>query len=183
MSPRFTFAAACVCVLAATLAGCSKPSTDAPQPAPSVSATPAASGGAPSEAGAAAAPAPAKGARSFTGSYTTTAVTAITVPEGAKWKGEDGKEGVGDGKLTLEISGGDAVTGTFEGALGAGFLEGRRDGELVTAALRPKEADDNGFYGTFSAKVTGDQLVGTLAASRANAGLVREGKATLTGKR
>ena len=43
--------------------------------------------------------------------------------------------------------------------------------------------DDNGFYGTFSAKVTGDQLVGALAASRANAGLVREGKATLTGKR
>lgn len=182
MSPRFTFAAACVCVLAATLAGCSKPSTDAPQPAPS--AVPTASGAAPAGSGATEAPKqPAKGARSFTGSYTTTAVTAITVPEGAKWKGEDGKEGVGDGKLTLEISGGDAVTGTFEGALGAGFLEGRRDGELVTAALRPKEADDNGFYGTFSAKVTGDQLVGTLAASRANAGLVREGKATLTGKR
>ena len=182
MSPRLTFAAACVCVLAATLAGCSKPSTDAPQPAPS--AVPTASGAAPAGSGATEAPKqPAKGARSFTGSYTTTAVTAITVPEGAKWKGEDGKEGVGDGKLTLEISGGDAVTGTFEGALGAGFLEGRRDGELVTAALRPKEADDNGFYGTFSAKVTGDQLVGTLAASRANAGLVREGKATLTGKR
>ncbi len=182
MSPRLTFAAACVCVLAATLAGCSKPSTDAPQPSPS--AVPTASGAAPAGSGATEAPKqPAKGARSFTGSYTTTAVTAITVPEGAKWKGEDGKEGVGDGKLTLEISGGDAVTGTFEGALGAGFLEGRRDGELVTAALRPKEADDNGFYGTFSAKVTGDQLVGTLAASRANAGLVREGKATLTGKR
>ena len=182
MSPRLTFAAACVCVLAGTRAGCSKPSTGAPQPAPS--AVPTASGAAPAGSGATEAPKqPAKGARSFTGSYTTTAVTAITVPEGAKWKGEDGKEGVGDGKLTLEISGGDAVTGTFEGALGAGFLEGRRDGELVTAALRPKEADDNGFYGTFSAKVTGDQLVGTLAASRANAGLVREGKATLTGKR
>ena len=182
MSPRLTFAAACVCVLAATLAGCSKPSTDAPQPAPS--AVPTASGAARAGSGATEAPKqPAKDARSFTGSYTTTAVTAITVPEGAKWKGEDGKEGVGDGKLTLEISGGDAVTGTFEGALGAGFLEGRRDGELVTAALRPKEADDNGFYGTLSAKVTGDQLVGALAASRANAGLVREGKATLTGKR
>lgn len=187
MSPRLAIAAACVCVLAATLTGCSKPSTDAPQPATSatsVSATPAASGGAPSEAGAAAAPAPAPAtrARSFAGSYTTTAVTAITVPEGAKWKGEDGKEGVGDGKLTLEIAANDAVTGTFEGALGAGFVEGRREGDVVTATLRPKEADDNGFYGTLTAKLAGEQLAGTLSASRANAGLVREGKVTLAGK-
>lgn len=184
MSPRLALALALALATfaAASLAGCSKPSTDTAPPASSASSAPS---GAPAEAGAAEAPSgasrPAKGPRAFAGSYTTTAVTAITVPEGAKWKGEDGKEGVGEGKLTLEIAANDAVTGTFEGALGAGFVEGRREGDVVTATLRPKEADDNGFYGTLTAKLAGEQLAGTLSASRANAGLVREGKLTLSG--
>lgn len=176
MSAR-TSAFRAVFVLAAlAFAGCSKPTTDTAPPASS--AAPALAEASAADA-AAAATTPAKGPRTFTGTYTTTAVTAITVPDGAKWKGEDGKEGIGEGKLTLEIAADDTVKGTFEGALGAGLVEGRRDGETVTANLRPTAADDAGFYGTLSGTLAGDRLTGTLTSSRANAGLVREGKLTL----
>ena len=163
---------------------CKKDPDPAPTPAESASsvAAPAASVSAAPSAGASAAPAAAGQAASFTGTYTTTAVTTLTVPEAAKWKGEDGNEGVGEGKIAVEVTGDGRVTGTVEGALGAGLVDGRLEGDTLAATIRRKDPTDNGFYGTITAKITGDKGEGTLRASRGNAGLVREGKLTLAKK-
>jgi hypothetical protein len=172
---------------------CSKPQ-DGAQPAASAtaqaSAAPSAQGSAaasaaPSGSGSAAtgAGATAKGqASSYDGKYTTTALSTINVPEGAKWKGEDSQDGVGEGKLALAVDGDGRVTGTYEGALGAGTADGQVQGDTLTATLRPKDPAAPGFYGTVLAKIAGDKVDGTLAASRGNAGLVREGKLSLAKK-
>ncbi len=179
MSARLARLAGIVSVLVG-LCACTKPAPDGAQT--TASATPSAAP-APNEASApdsGAAKAPSTGsAATFEGTYTTTAVAAITVPEGAKWKGEEGQDGVGEGKLKLDIDAEGRVTGTVEGALGAGLLEGRRSGDLVTATIRRKDPADQGFYGTVDGKVAGDKVEGTVSASRGNAGMVREGKFSL----
>ena len=168
---------------------CSKPQ-DGAQPAgsaaPQASATPSAQGSAAASAapaGSGSAGATAKGqASSYDGKYTTTALATISVPEGSKWKGEDSQDGVGEGKLALAVDGEGRVTGTYEGALGAGTADGQVQGDTLTATLRPKDPAAPGFYGTVLAKIAGDKVDGTLAASRGNAGLVREGKLSLAKK-
>jgi hypothetical protein len=170
---------------------CSKPQ-DGAQPAgsaaPQASATPsaqasAAASAAPAGSGATTTGAATKGqASSYDGKYTTTALATISVPEGSKWKGEDSQDGVGEGKLALAVDGEGRVTGTYEGALGAGTADGQVQGDTLTATLRPKDPAAPGFYGTVLAKIAGDKVDGTLAASRGNAGLVREGKLSLAKK-
>ena len=165
--------------------GCTKPPPDGSGGASSATtATASAPGPATSAlASSSAAPAgsgtPGAKAASYDGKYTTTAVSAITVPEGTKWKGEEGTEGVGEGKLSLEVGADGRLTGTVDGPLGAALVEGHLEGETLTATFRRKDPADNGFYGTLGGKVTGDKVEGALTASRGNAGLVREGKFSL----
>ena len=181
-----------VLTLAAALAlgstACKKDPEATPSPTGSASTAtepaPVGTGSAAPSAGAAASGAqpPAGRASAYEGKYTTTAVTSITVPDAAKWKGEEGNEGVGEGKLALDVTADGRVTGTVDGALGAGLVDGRLDGDTLAATIRRQDPTDNGFYGTISAKITADKGEGTLQASRGNAGLVREGKLTLAKK-
>jgi hypothetical protein len=174
------FFAAFVATIASV--GCTKPTPDGASGATSASAAPSA---APSGSTAAAPSASASGsgsgakASAYEGKYTTTAVTTITLPEGVKWKGEEGPEGVGEGKVSLDVGEGGRVTGTIDGVLGTALIEGLVEGDTFAATFRRKDATDNGFYGTLGGKIAGDKIEGTLAASRGNAGLVREGKFSL----
>lgn len=164
--------------------GCKKSDPEG-GPAPTESASAAAPGSAAAAGSAAASAAPGKAATkggAFEGKYTTTAITAITVPEAAKWKGEEGNDGVGEGKIAVDVAADGRVTGTVDGALGAGLVDGQLEGDVLTATIRRKDPADNGFYGTIAAKLSGDKGEGTLNVSRGNAGLVREGKLTLAKK-
>lgn len=189
MNPNRTVSALFFAAFVTTVAsvGCTKPTPDGASGAPSASAAPSAapsgsaagsaapSASAPSAAGSAAG---AKAA-AYEGKYTTTAVTTITLPEGVKWKGEEGPEGVGEGKVTLDVGEGGRVTGTVDGVLGTALVEGLVEGDTFAATFRSKDPKDNGFYGTLGGKIAGDKIEGSLAASRGNAGLVREGKFSL----
>lgn len=189
MSPSRLALASFTVALALASAACKKSDSDGPAPQGSASTAPAApsssasaaAAASPSEAGAPSAKA-AGTASSFTGKYTTEAVTAIAVPEGTKWKGEEGTEGTGEGTLTLEAAADGRVTGTVEGPLGPALVEGLLEGDSLTASFRRKDPADNGFYGTILGKVAGDKVEGSVAASRGNAGLVRTGKLTLSKK-
>ncbi len=186
--PSFATLAIMATLFGASGLGCTKPPPDgsggatsattatASAPGPATSALPSSSA---ATAGSGAAGSGAAKAASYDGKYTTTAVSAITVPEGTKWKGEEGTEGVGEGKLSLEVGADGRVTGTVEGPLGAALVEGHVEGETLTATFRRKDPADNGFYGTLGGKVAGDKVEGALTASRGNAGLVREGKFSL----
>ena len=188
MTPNRTVSALFFAAFVATVAsvGCTKPTPDGASGATSASAAPSAPSAVPS--GSAAPLASASGssgsgsgvkAAAYEGKYTTTAVTTITLPEGVKWKGEEGPEGIGEGKVTLDIGEGGRVTGTVDGVLGTALVEGLVEGDTFAATFRRKDATDNGFYGTLGGKIAGDKIEGTLAASRGNAGLVREGKFSL----
>lgn len=186
MSPSRLALASFTVALALASFACKKSDPEGPAPQGSASTAPAApsssaSSATASEAGAPSAKAPGT-ASSFSGKYTTEAVTAIAVPEGTKWKGEDGTEGTGEGTLTLEAAADGRVTGTVEGPLGPALVEGLLEGDSLTASFRRKDPADNGFYGTILGKVAGDKVEGSVAASRGNAGLVRTGKLTLSKK-
>jgi hypothetical protein len=188
MSPSRLALASFTVALALASFACKKSDPEGPAPQGSSSTAPssapsaaAASSASASEAGAPSANA-AGTASSFSGKYTTEAVTAIAVPEGTKWKGEEGTEGTGEGTLTLASAADGRVTGTVEGPLGPALVEGLLEGDSLTATFRRKDPTDGGFYGTILGKVTGDKVEGSIAASRANAGLVRTGKLTLSKK-
>lgn len=186
MSPSRLALASFTVALALASVACKKSDPDGPAPQGSASTAPAApsasaSAASASEAGAPSAKAPGT-ASSFSGKYTAEAVTTIAVPEGAKWKGEEGTEGTGEGTLTLEAAADGRVTGTVEGPLGPALVEGLLEGDSLTASFRRKDPADNGFYGTILGKVAGDKVEGSVAASRGNAGLVRTGKLTLSKK-
>ncbi len=190
MTPNRTVSALFFAAFAAFVAtvasvGCTKPTPDGASGATSASAAPSAapSGSAAAAPSASASAASASGsgvkAAAYEGKYTTSAVTTITLPEGVKWKGEEGPEGIGEGKVTLDVGEGGRVTGTVDGVLGTALVEGLVEGDTFAATFRRKDATDNGFYGTLGGKIAGDKIEGTLAASRGNAGLVREGKFSL----
>ena len=189
MSPSRLALASFTVALALASVACKKSDPDGPAPQGSSSAAPSsAPSAAPSSAAATASEAGAPSAKatgtasSFSGKYTTEAVTAIAVPEGTKWKGEEGTEGTGEGTLTLEAAADGRVTGTVEGPLGPALVEGLLEGDSLTTSFRRKDPADNGFYGTILGKVAGDKVEGSVAASRGNAGLVRTGKLTLSKK-
>lgn len=166
------------CGLALGLAACSKPSAGgaegSPSAAPSASVAAASPSAAPSAAGSTASPVGV--ARTFSGPYKSTAGTMATEPPFAKrsWTGnEPATAGLGDGKVTLSIDPDGRVSGTLDGALGAGILEGRAAGASVSATLRRKDPSDRGFSGTLSGTVSGEQLTGGLTVSSGQGGLVR----------
>lgn len=186
MSPSRLALASFTVALALASFACKKSDPEGPAPQGSASTAPAAPSSSASSATASEAGAPSAKATgtasSFSGKYTTEAVTAIAVPEGTKWKGEEGTEGTGEGTLTLEAAADGRVTGTVEGPLGPALVEGLLEGDSLTASFRRKDPADNGFYGTILGKVAGDKVEGSVAASRGNAGLVRTGKLTLSKK-
>lgn len=175
-------------VMPLTSSGCTKPQPDgagtSPSTSSSTSASAAPSPSASSQADASSDPTAKGGAKaaSYDGKYSSTAVAMIAVPEGTKWKGEESPDGVGEGKLALEVSAEGRVQGTLEGTLGAALVEGIVDGDTLTATFRRKDPADNGFYGTLGGKIAADKIEGTLTSSRGNAGLVREGKFSLVKK-
>ncbi|MDB4995808.1 MAG: hypothetical protein JWM74_3240 [Myxococcaceae bacterium] len=139
----------------AIVAGCSKSTPDAPAaPSAAASVVAPASSGSSSGSGSGSEKAPAKS--SWSGKYTSTPGT-ITVPDGGewsyvKWRGDESKDGLGEGALVLEIER-NVVTGTLDGPLGPATVSGIVDGTQVSARIERKTPSDNGFSGT---------LVGTL---------------------
>ena len=168
-------------LLLALAGGCSKPDA-APAPAASV-VPPASSGsGAATDAGSGAA-APAK--ISWSGKYTSTPGT-ITVPDGGewsyvKWRGDESKDGLGEGALALEIVR-NVVTGTLDGPLGPATVSGILDGTQVSAKIDRKTPGDNGFTGTLVGTLVGTPaatLEGTMHLSVHDAHIIREAKLSL----
>jgi hypothetical protein len=162
-------------------AGCSKSTPDAP-PAPSaaVSVAPVGSGSGSAAGATASAPATA----SWTGKYTSSP-GSITVPDGGewsyvKWRGDESKDGLGEGTLALEITG-NQVTGTLEGPLGPATVRGMVDGTAVTATIERKTASDKGFSGTLLGTL-GATLEGSMNLSVHDAHIIRVAKFSLARK-
>ena len=99
-----------------------------------------------------------------------------------KFKNDDSKL-LGEGGVTLSIDGAGRVSGATEGGpLGAGILEGLRDGQSLSAILRRKDPTDDGLTGTMIATVTGDKVEGTMTLAESNAAVVRVATFTATKK-
>ncbi len=100
---------------------------------------------------------------------------------GVKWRGDDAGLGLGEGTMALTLRRGNRrVTGTGSGAVGDVLFEGTMDGDLLTASVLRKDPLDRGFTGTVVGNVSGDQLVGTMRLSLADARVIRHAKFTLT---
>lgn len=163
---------ALVCVLA----GCSKPETGA---APVASVSVAAPVVAPSASGSGTGTGTA--VASWTGKYASTPGT-LFVPDGGewsyvKWRGDESKDGLGEGTLALEITG-TQVTGTLDGPLGPATVRGIVDGTQVTGWIERKTASDMGFSGTLIGTL-GATLEGTMRLSVHDAHIIREAKFSL----
>jgi hypothetical protein len=117
-------------------------------------------------------------AGSFAGTYTS---KQATEPAPKKTE-DDGKEGVGDGTLTLDVAADRTVKGTLDGALGESILSGTSAGETMAGTVFPKTPSPTSFYGTWVLAKKDGALAGKIIASRGNAGAVREADLTLKGK-
>jgi hypothetical protein len=164
--------------------GCSKSTPDVTA-APSATASVAAPAGSGSGAvtgsgsGSGLGTAPAKAA--WSGKYTSVAGT-ITVPDGGewsyvKWRGDESKDGLGEGALALEING-NMVSGTLDGPLGPATVSGIVDGTQVSAKIERKTPSDKGFSGTLVGTL-GATLEGTMHLSVHDAHIIRVAKFSL----
>ncbi|WP_394844620.1 hypothetical protein LZC95_47145 [Pendulispora brunnea] len=123
----------------------------------------------------------------WTGTYKTTRGT-FYVPSGpeyggVKWRGDDGPEGLGEGKIDLTIDPQTGkVDGTLEGVLGPSVVYGSLTGDALAASIARKDIADRGFSGTLYGKVTGADATGTMKLSLPDAHLVRDGQFTLKRK-
>jgi hypothetical protein len=98
-----------------------------------------------------------------------------------EWKTDDGREGVGHGKLELTASADGSVVGTATGPLGDEEVRGTADGDALTARLLPKPP---GLYGgTLVLQRKDDGWTGTLSASRSDGRVARTGAVTLSRSR
>ncbi|HYP91003.1 MAG TPA: hypothetical protein VEQ59_22715 [Polyangiaceae bacterium] len=164
---RIIASLACSGVLfALAVVGCKAPSSD---PSPSASAAPAALERR--------APAPAVKEKpwfsgGFSGQYQAK-VAAVEVKVGAlkEWAKDDGKLSSGPGKLELTIDEAGLVDGTSEGALGAGRVSGRVEGDTLRVQLSP--TDDSGLHGVLVAPREGDGFKGSIEASSGDSLRVR----------
>ncbi len=150
---------------------CSKPDTKGATP--TASASPSASG---SAAGSASASTEPKVTR-MNGKYTSSAGT-IFVPDGGewagtKWRGDESKEGLGDGEISIEITGG-TVHGSIGGPLGPAMLEGSVTGDHFAAHIARHDPKDDGFTGTLEGTLAGTSAKGTMRLARAHADVIRE---------
>ncbi|WP_394834116.1 hypothetical protein LVJ94_47180 [Pendulispora rubella] len=123
----------------------------------------------------------------WAGTYKTTRGTFYVPagPEysGVKWRGDDGPEGLGDGKIELTVDPQTGkVDGTLEGVLGPSVVYGSLAGETLAATIARKDIADRGFSGTLYGKVTAADATGTMKLSLPDAHLVRDGQFTLKRK-
>jgi hypothetical protein len=163
--------AACVLLLACSRAPKAQPDAGAPVTASAVVD--------------AAPPAP-KGPASYEGTYTSKA-GSLYVPEGAeykgaRWRGDDAGDGLGDGTLSFTV---DPVTGRIEGkgtgSLGNVVVAGVLAEGTASFAIFRADPLDGGFTGAATGKVAGDTIEGTMRLSRGFAEAIRE--ATFTAKK
>src|SRR6478736_3732923 len=113
---------------------------------PAADATPAASAAASATASSAPAVAPAKAKPWFSGGFSgeyQAKVATVDVKVGAikEWSKDDGKLASGPGKLTLQIDDAGQVDGTSEGALGAGHVSGKVDGDGFKGSIEASSGD------------------------------------------
>lgn len=123
----------------------------------------------------------------WTGTYKTTRGT-FYVPSGpeysgVKWRGDDGPEGLGEGKIDLTIDPQTGkVDGSLEGVLGPSVVYGSLAGDALAATIARKDIADRGFSGTLYGKSTDAAVTGTMKLSLPDAHLVRDGQFTLKRK-
>jgi len=160
--------AACSALFA--IAGCKTPASDA-----AASASPAPSAAAPSAGSAPAVSAgPAKPwfSGGFSGQYEAKVATVeIKVGAVKEWTKDDGKSSSGPGKLSLQIDNAGQVSGTSEGALGAGQVSGKVEEDTLRVQLAP--TDEAGLHGVLVATRDGDGFKGSIEASSGDSLRVR----------
>jgi hypothetical protein len=171
-------------LLLSGVVACDKPSTDTVQPAASASTlAPAPSSSARSAASASSAPASPSASQSWRGTYKSAASTLTVPPDGKKthWSDSQTTAGIGDGALALTVEGASGhVSGTVDGPLGPGTVDGVvTDGKLA-ATLRRKDPTDQGFTGTMLGTIANDHLEGTMNVTLGLAGSLRTVTFTLT---
>ena len=130
--------------------------------------------------------APAGSAAAFAGKYDSKAGT-LYLPDSpemkrVKWRGDESKDGLGPGELTLDIDADGRVHGEASGALGAMIVEGHAEGDHVGASLRRKDPTDGGFTGTLEGTRNAGTLGGELQVTGFDASVFRVAKFQLTGK-
>jgi hypothetical protein len=108
----------------------------------------------------------------FSGQYQAK-VAPVEIKVGAvkEWSKDDGKLASGPGKIELAIDDAGQVDGTSEGALGAGHVGGKVEGDTLRVQLSP--ADDTGLHGVLVATREGDGFKGSIEASSGDSLTVR----------
>ncbi len=172
-----------VAALVLVLAACSK---DKPAEGDAGSAAPGGSASASAHPAAAASgsAAPAATSASYEGTYTATPGTYHLPTDDKEYKGvkqakEDGTKLVGDGTFTLTVAGDGQVDGTIDsGPASPAVITGEVVDGTLNGTIRRKDASDEGLTGTISGKVSAGAIEGTMKLADANAGILREAKAT-----
>lgn len=95
-----------------------------------------------------------------------------------RWRGEESKDGLGAGEVTVVIAADGTVSGTATGPLGTLTLNGFAEGEQIAAALSPE--NEQGFTGTLVAIPSGAELNGEMNLTRFNADTLRQASFKLT---
>jgi len=148
-------------------ASCKTPASD---PAPSPSAAVASAAG--SATAKLVAPSKPWFSGGFVGEYEAKVATVeIKVGAVKEWTKGDPKLSSGPGKLSLQIDDAGQVSGTSEGALGAGHVSGKVEDDILRAQLSP--ADDTGLHGVLIASRAGDGFKGSIEASSGDSLRVR----------
>jgi hypothetical protein len=195
-STRYSLLLALLAPLALASTACDKKADPAPGAQPAASAAPAASpvasaaaSGAASAAGSAAArPASDGAAETWKGAFKAKPSSIELSKDAAAdvkvWAKDPGTELVGDGTLTLQITGSGnrrAVKGEGSGALGDLVIVGEiSDNELRARVDAKNPNDPNAVTGVLQGTVKGDAIESTLRVSNRNANRVREADFKLT---
>src|SRR5688572_16836796 len=112
------------------------------------------------------------------GTYKAELLRLETAAGGVKqWKEDDGSKASGEGKLSLQAGPDGNVSGTASGPLGEHNVSGKIEGEHVSLALAPAQAD--GFRGFILAKRAATGIEGALQASTGDSLTARRATVTL----
>ncbi len=126
------------------------------------------------------------GVGTYAGTYVSQQST-LTVPEGAEWKGvkfrgEESPLGLGEGPMELIVDTSGRAHGTVMGQLGPALVTGVFSSGVVAGTVYRKDPSDNGFTGSFYAKLAGDTFTGELKVSSGNGAILRDAKISLRSK-
>jgi hypothetical protein len=135
--------------------------------------------------GAASVAAPAPAIELWSGTYASTVGSFYVFDggewAGVQWRGDEAAAGLGEGTMSISVDRATgAVRGVLGGAIGEATLSGSASGDTVTASVSRKDPLDRGLTGTAVAKTSGDNMVGTMRLSVANARVIREASFTLS---